>query len=344
MLRGSRRAPTRAAMVALFVASIGLQAIAPGSVGEPRSFISRKFASVPEPGQPWGMVLDRGRALTSTGGAYEAPLDDWHIFAFDERTARLSRRHSVVIPRLRPVSLMGLASMAFDARRRLYVADMNGRVLRVDLQTKRVEVYATIPVFSTADFVASMPFDIAFDRSGNLYVADGGSPIVYRVRPGPAGRQAEPWLQDIRFQGQPMWGGLHSIALAPNGGELFFGMCQYKNPDGPIRSIIFRVPVTNPSSATVREFHRYPGPSSPACPNGLAFGRSGKLYVALTTADAIQILKPNGKEERRFGVDAPNGIALDGKGNLFIASMDTDTLFKAFVRDVGHRLVTPKVP
>ena len=344
-MRGQRVASS----VALVILSLGVSAV-PGHVAtgaEP--FTSVKFADVPMPGMPWGMVIHRGRVLTSTGGAFTEPLAKWYVFSFDKETGRDDPSRAVEISPPRPVSFMGLAGMAFDGKGRLYIADMNGRVLRAHLGTKKWEVYATIPLWSTGEALTDMPFDVAFDRSGNLYVADGSPPIIWRVPPGPAGRQAEVWLQDLRFNGLPLTTGIRSLALSPDKKTLYFGQCQYREPDGLLQSRIFRVPIDSPSSESVEVFHAYP--SGPACPNGLAFGESGKLYASLTNADAIQVLKPNGEEERRFEVDpapdtdaAPTGIALDDEGTLYIASMDTDMLFRASVGDPGHRLVRPRFP
>jgi len=61
---------------------------------------------------------------------------------------------------------MGLAAIALDAQGLLYVADMNGRILRLDPATGNQSDYATFPTNSMTSFTA-MPDDIAFDWQGN---------------------------------------------------------------------------------------------------------------------------------------------------------------------------------
>ena len=77
---------------------------------------------------------------------------------------------------------MGLLGMALDAQGLLYVADMNGRVDRVDPRTGAQEVYATIPTSTDTSFT-DMPGFVAFGGDGNLYVGDWSAPVVWRVPP-----------------------------------------------------------------------------------------------------------------------------------------------------------------
>jgi sugar lactone lactonase YvrE len=80
---------------------------------------------------------------------------------------------------------------------------------------------------------------------------------------------------------------------------------------GTLDGVIYRLPlVDSPSAATLEEFHRYPfAPGTPAPlagPDGVAFGKSGKLYVALAGTSQISVLRPDGTEEARYSGPAAN--------------------------------------
>ena len=73
----------------------------------------------------------------------------------------------------------------------------------------------------------------------------------------------------------------------------------------PFVGVIYRLPlVASPSGADLEEVHRYPfvpwpPPVLPG-PDGIAFGKSGKLYVALAGTSQISVLRPDGSEEARL--------------------------------------------
>ena len=80
---------------------------------------------------------------------------------------------------------------------------------------------------------------------------------------------------------------------------------------GTLNGVIYRLPlVASPTAADLEEFHRYRLPASapgafPA-PDGIAFGTSGKLYVALAGTSQISVLRPDGTEEARYSGPATN--------------------------------------
>jgi DNA-binding beta-propeller fold protein YncE len=54
------------------------------------------------------------------------------------------------------------------------------------------------------------------------------------------------------------------------------------------------------------EFHRYPLTMGLGAPDGIAFGKSGKLYVCLAGTSQISVLRPDGTEEVRYSGPAAN--------------------------------------
>ena len=64
--------------------------------------------------------------------------------------------------------------------------------------------------------------------------------------------------------------------------------------------------VANPPAASLVEFHRYTLATGLPAPDGIAFGKSGKLYVALAGTNQISVLRPDGTEEVRYSGPAAN--------------------------------------
>src|SRR5437773_6364667 len=142
------------------------------------------FATVPYPGNPGGLAVSGRTLYVDTSAAnFDRPFDGSDdIFAYDLRTGQLLTEgpNPIAVIRQSPVAAMGLAGMALDAEGRLYVADMNGRLLRVDPRTGAQEVYATFPT-GTYTSLTDMPAFLAFTGDGSLYVGEAaGPPIIWR--------------------------------------------------------------------------------------------------------------------------------------------------------------------
>ncbi|MGH2756676.1 MAG: SMP-30/gluconolactonase/LRE family protein, partial [Actinomycetota bacterium] len=263
----------------------------------------------------------------------------------------------------------GLLAMAFDADGRLYVLDRNPpRLLRLDLSGGRPKqtTYATFPDLApctTSDppcsptSTDSAPFAdyLVFDRKGNAYVTDLEQATIFIVPPG--GGKAKVWFADPR---------LDSV-FGPNGiafgrdGNLYFAMTGSTQPTEPTQGLIYRIPpVEKPEPDDLEVFHKYPEPA--AGPDGIAFGKSGKLYVALAGANQMSILNPDGTEELRFPsqvenqgqeipYDLPASVAFDGRGSLlvtnqsfFTANEDHWAVFDVWVNDLALPLIRPQIP
>lgn len=311
----------------LVLATIAATAIAAPVDAHPRHLgDTRVFATIPYPGNPGGLAVD-GRTLyvDSSAANFDRPFDGSDsIFEYDARTGRrLTRRpNPIVVARRLPVAPMGLAGIALDAAGRLYVADMNGRIVRVDPRTGAQDVYATFPT-NTYTSLTDMPTFLAFTRDGYLYVGDAaGPPIVWRVAPG--GGPAQPWFVDPRLAGG--WaGGVLGVTVDPSGRYLYFAAGNQAAPG----VAIYRLPLAHPDAAHLRVFHRYADvtftPCDPTSPpmsfancagaqlagaGDITFGRSGKLYVALFAKNELSILRPNGSEQARL--PRAGGMMLNG--------------------------------
>ena len=106
-------------------------------------------------------------------------------------------------------------------------------------------------------------------------------------------------------------------------------------------------------------FHEY---TNGDLPDGIAFGKTGRLYVAIATpfASGISILAPNGAEVVRlanqgnpiFPYDSPANIAFDGKGSILVTNHafvtgvtnpEQFTILDVWVADTGSPLEMPLI-
>ena len=225
--------------------------------------------------------------------------------------------------------------IAFDGQGRLYVLNLQLGVYRLDLGSGDQESYSTpfsdLPICSavpagtpcspTPIDLPSLPNDLAFDEAGNLYVTDSLQATIWRVPSG--GGEPQIWFQDVRLTGNPAFGfiGVNGIRLSPDRTKVFFAVTADLDGQG----FVYTLPlVAAPTSAQLEVFHNYPAFEAP---DGIAFGKSGRLYVALALPfnSGISILNPDGSEFARltnpvgspiFPYDSPANIAFNKKGSL----------------------------
>jgi sugar lactone lactonase YvrE len=310
------------------------------------------FATLGYPGHPGGLAVDGRTLYVSTSNAgfdrlFDTSDEIW-AFRLDTGDPVQTGTNPILVPRQAQAQTMGLLGMALDAQGRLYIADMNGRVLRVDPSTGAQDVYGTIPT-NTDTSLTDMPGFVVFDAAGNLYVSDWSAPIIWRVPPG--GGQAQLWFTDPRLAGT-YGANVAGIALDPSGQTLYIAAATQES-----QIAVYRLPLAHPDALHLQEFHRYtdfvmmpcePDPNVQllACElmpvfgaGGIAFGASGDLYVALFSKQQLSILRPDGSEALRFPssdenmmrdvpVGGPFAVAFDGRGSLLAANTGDGTIGK----------------
>ncbi len=287
---------------------IAVLAAALAIIGAPPSFAdddvhraigsSNVVAAVPFPGYPEGLAVHGGKAYVSGPAAFGVPGNATasKIFVYDLHSGTLEKT----------ISLQGqtgpfksVSCIAFGSGNELYVLDETQGVVKINVENGQQSVYAApfYPVYHSA-FNPPAPVllnDLAFDKKGNLYITDSFQATIWRV---PAGGGApQVWFQDAQIDG-PF--GPNGIRVDEDSEVLYFTLTF----DATGAGYVYTLPlVDHPAHSDLKVFHAFtPG----AGPDGVAFGSSGKLYVALAGYSQISVLRQDGIESARFSGPAQN--------------------------------------
>jgi sugar lactone lactonase YvrE len=335
-------------------------AVTPAFAGETTGPIigaTSVFATVPAPGHPFGVAVDTNRIYisTSAGDFFTSPTTGGHLNSDGERVFTYDKRGNLIKTTsiaTKPKSDMGLFGLALDGNQQLYVADMNGRILRLGLgrDAPAPQLFAQAPPpFSAGGWMASMWNDLVFDRDGNLLMTDD-KPRLWRVTP-----DGKPsiWFEDPRLTGA------FGIAGGPLGGRIdpsgkYFYFTITVSAEFPLEAVVYRLRlVDHPVAADLELVHRFPVVPGQPLPQatGLAFAESGNLYVGLIGPNQIAVLDRAGNEVRRISsplFDSPWGLAFMGRSLLVtnadiqpIESPDRWNVLKVFVGETGLALNRP---
>ncbi|HLJ17140.1 MAG TPA: SMP-30/gluconolactonase/LRE family protein [Bryobacteraceae bacterium] len=287
---------------------------------------SNLIAKIPFPGYPEGIVVVGDVIYTSGPAAFGVPGNfvPSKIFGFDRNTGALVKTITI---QNQPGPLNALSCIAADDNDNLYVIDESLGMLKISLTTGEQSVYAApfYPVYHSA-YNPPAPMllnDMAFDKNGYLYVTDSFQATIWRIAPG--GGAPQVWFQSATIDG-PF--GPNGIRINRTSDTIYFD----KTFDAQGNGIVYTLPIKDsPQESDLRVFHTYtPG----AGPDGVAFGRSGNLYVALAGYSQISVLAPDGSEVARYSGPAKNSadpaqplpwanpanIAFDGKGAVVVTN------------------------
>jgi sugar lactone lactonase YvrE len=256
--------------------------------------------------------------------------------------------------------------IAFDGNGKLYVLNLQLGMYRLDTGSGAQESYSTpfpdLPACSAAPAPCSptlfdapaLPNDLAFDEDGNAYVTDSLQATIWRVPAG--GGTPQIWFQDARFATVPGGIGTNGIRLSPDRSKAYVAVTLDQTGAGYIYTLPL---VAAPVASDLAVFKAF-APTD--LPDGIAFGKSGNLYVANATPglSGIIILGPNGAEVGRLQnaapglfnpYDSPANIAFDGHGALlatnhaFATGIPSNfTVLNVYVDDKGSPLSKPDLP
>ena len=318
------------------------------------------FATAPAPGHLFGIAVDKHRIYVSTsaGDFFADPAHGGHLNSAGERVFAYDTDGNLVGTTsiaTTPNSNMGLFGLALDgnhgANHALYVADMNGRILRLALGQEKAtpQLFAQPPPQFAGGWMVTMWNDLVFDKVGNLFMTDD-KPRLWKVTPD---GQASVWFTDPRiagffgFAGGPLGG-----RIDPTGKYLYFSITI--SAAFPGEAAIYRLPlVDHPTAADLQLVHRFPVVPGQQLPQaaGIAFAQSGDLYVGLIGTNQIAVLDPSGNEIRRISsplFDSPWGLAFSGE-SLLVTNADIQpvesparwNVLKVFVGEEGLALNRP---
>jgi sugar lactone lactonase YvrE len=272
----------------LTTAQNSLAAAPPRPIGD-----SKVIAPVPFPGYPEGIVVSKGRIYVSGPAAFGVAGNfvPSTIHVYDLVTG--AALPDIVVEGQPAAGLHALSCITADNEGNLYVIDEQQGIVKINVESGRQSIYAApfYPVFGSAYAPPAplLPNDLAFDKKGYLYVTDTFQATIWRVPPG--GGAPQVWYQSSAIDG-PF--GPNGVRVDAKSGKLYFSVTF----DGTGQGFIYTLPlIDHPTDGDLHLFHTYtPG----AGPDGIAFSKSGNLYVALAGYSQISMLGPDGAELARY--------------------------------------------
>lgn len=246
---------------------------------------SKMIAGVPAPGYPEGIAVGKKNFYVA-GPAVFGP-GPGVVWVYDLATGAL----------MKTIAIGGFAGscIALDDKENIYVIEESQGVVKIDARTGAQTVYGSgfYPFNPPSPYLLN---DLAFDKKGNLYVTDSFQATIWRVPPG--GGAAQVWFHDARLDG-PF--GPNGIRVDEDGEKIYFTTTF----DGVGIGRIWTLPVKAvPTANDLKTFYTY---SPGAGPDGIAFGKSGNLYVALAGYSQISEISEQGHQVQIFNGPAANG-------------------------------------
>ena len=216
-----------------------------------------------------------------------------------------------------------------DRARQLYLAvnPLNGQVWATDRYDGAVFVYdADGTYIRTFDPGATLdgwqPLGIGFDQQGNVYVADaGGQPQVVHMFSADGA-----FVRDI---------GATSKLDHPNGVAIDADGTVYVTDTANGRLVVF-----DNTGTQIGTVERGDAAGNLGLPVGIGFDDHGRILVADSSASMVQAYSPMAAGDRgpayvnKFGEKGvndgafsfPNGLAVDGRGRVYVADWGNDRL------------------
>ncbi|WP_181357780.1 SMP-30/gluconolactonase/LRE family protein [Stenomitos frigidus] len=328
------------------------------AIGDGRVFVGPEAS----PPFPEGIVADENRVYVAGPAAFgDNGGRPSEVRVFHRLSGKLLT--IILIQGEQLSEIHGVAGLTVDSQNRVYVVSNQLGIVRLSPHGNayKQEIYSPVlpevncnPALPPS-LPCSLPNEITFGPDGYLYWSDSFQNIIFRVPPG--GGVAERWFHSDRLAGSvsaPFPVGPNGIKVSPNGTEMYIAVTTSNtSPGGAIYRLAF---VAAPQERDLKLFHQY---TQGEMPDGIAFGKSGKLYVALQSPSGVSILNPDGTEGARLAgppnspiaYDAPADFAFDQRGSvlvtnhaLFSGNPASFAVLKAFVKDRGVDVNVPHLP
>ncbi len=215
-------------------------------------------------------------------------------------------------------------------------------ISRADSTISRMDASGLIPEETFVTLGGGVPVGIAFDGSGNLYVANNTNNIIQKVTPlgaistfATTGRAPV----GIAFDGS---GNLFVAnrddntiqKITPIGNSSIFANTNLSSPLGMAFDSGGNLFVVNGNSNSITKIT--PGGSTSVffsglvAPSGLAIDRFDNLYASNSgSSNSILKITPGGVSSTfASGLSNPSGLTFDPSGNLYATNINTNQVFK----------------
>lgn len=234
----------------------------------------------------------------------------------------------------------GLTGVAFAGPKLLALDAATGRVLELDPSDGATRTVAQIPDVPACVLVVAAvacepgpadhpprPTAVAVTSAGRMYVTDAAQATIWRI---PAGGGAPAALhQDVDYASGEGPAGV----TFDDRGRLVFTVTKLYLPTSNGEGAIYALALDAAGGAGARtQIRRLPASEGPA---GIAASASGRLFVALSNADAMLIV--DGSKDTRvasdpsFGFSRPGGVTFDGT-SVLVANRGGDAASWAVLR------------
>jgi sugar lactone lactonase YvrE len=299
------------------------------------------LALVPRPGFPaLAYVHPNGHVYE---GTYDNPSGDTVPSRVFDYTADGTLQHSWTVQGQDLSQPHGVQVATSDPQGRLVLLDKSpARALLLDTGTGRQTTYATFADLPNGG--TPMPDYAAWGPDGSLYVTDYQQDVLWRVPPG--GGVAQPWLTDPRLDGGGMFGtaGIELMAdrrtlLLSQASSAGFG--ELNPTTGKLYKVAIQADGRPGAPAKVWE-------SGPAeAPDGFAIAKSGRVYLALVSPDANQlvVIAADGKEIERFpqspgGGENGSSVPFDSPSSVMFLGTSVIVANQSYVNgDATHQAI-----
>jgi sugar lactone lactonase YvrE len=278
---------------------------------------TRTLATDPPPGFPArAYVAPNGRIYE---GTYDNPAGDTVPSRVFEYLADGTLQRSWTIAGQDLSQAHGVQVATSDAQGRLILLDKApARVIVLDPRTGAQSTYATfadLPACGSPPCSPALRDETpmadygAWGPDGSLYVSDYQQAVIWRVPPG--GGAAQVWLADRRLDGDMF--GTAGLALAADHHTLVIsqGSSAGLGAGNPATGRLYTLAIGADGKPGELKQLWESGPAE--APDGLAIAASGRIYVALVSPIANQLVAvgPDGKEVDRSPAtfDAPSSVA-----------------------------------